>query len=85
MLLSREILLREGAVESTFIPFCYPNGNSNGRIVEMVGESGYHASVSTGIGWNREGTSPFDLKRVPIHQDMTGTREMFACRIAGIL
>jgi hypothetical protein len=51
----------------------------------MVRENGYHASVSTGNGWNREGSSPFDLKRVPIHQDMTGTREMFGCRIAGIL
>jgi len=85
MTLSREILLREGAVEPSFIPFCYPNGNANGRIVEMVRENGYHAAVSTDIGWNREGSTPFDLKRVPIHQDMTGTREMFACRVAGIL
>jgi len=85
MALSREILLREGAVEPSFIPFCYPNGNANGRIVEMVRENGYHAAVSTGNGWNREGSSPFDLKRVPIHQDMAGTREMFACRVAGIL
>jgi peptidoglycan/xylan/chitin deacetylase (PgdA/CDA1 family) len=83
--LSREILLRERAVEPSFIPFCYPNGNSNDRVVRMVQEAGYHASVSTGTGWNREGSSPFDLKRIPIHQDMAGSREMFGCRIAEIL
>jgi len=83
--LSKETLVREGAVERAFIPFCYPNGNWNVRIVRMVHEAGYHAAVSTGNGWNPKDASPFELKRVAIHQDMTASREMFGCRVAEIL
>jgi peptidoglycan/xylan/chitin deacetylase (PgdA/CDA1 family) len=83
--LSKQILLREGVVDFTFIPFCYPNGASNQRIAGMVREAGYHLAVSTGTGWNEKNASPFALKRVPIHQDMTASREMFGCRVAEIL
>jgi len=83
--LSRQTLIREGAVDPAFIPFCYPNGNSTTRIACMVRETGYHAAVSTVGGWNHVGDSPFELKRVAVHQDMTASREMFGCRVAGIL
>jgi peptidoglycan/xylan/chitin deacetylase (PgdA/CDA1 family) len=83
--LSKKILLREGVVDPSFIPFCYPNGNSSRRIACMVREAGYHAAVSTGEGWNDGDASPFELKRVAIHQDMTASREMFGCRIVDIL
>jgi peptidoglycan/xylan/chitin deacetylase (PgdA/CDA1 family) len=85
LVLSKEILLREKAVDPSFIPFCYPNGDWNDRIACMVREAGYHATVSTGSGWNREGDPAFELKRVAIHQDMAESREMFGCRVAGIL
>jgi peptidoglycan/xylan/chitin deacetylase (PgdA/CDA1 family) len=83
--LSKKILLREGVVDPSFIPFCYPNGNSNQRIACMVREAGYHAAVSTVKGWNDGDASPFELKRVAIHQDMTASREMFGCRVVDIL
>jgi hypothetical protein len=51
----------------------------------MVREAGYHAAVSTGKGWNDGDASPFELKRVAIHQDMTASREMFGCRVVDIL
>jgi len=82
---SKEILIQEGVVNPTFIPFCYPNGNWNQRIVCMVREAGYHVAVSTGKGWNDGDVSSFELKRVAIHQDMTASREMFGCRAANIL
>jgi len=85
LVLSKKILLQEGVANPDFIPFCYPNGNFNQRIACMVREAGYHAAVSTGTGWNEGGTSPFELKRVAIHQDMTASREMFGCRIVDIL
>lgn len=85
LVLSKKILLREGVVDPSFIPFCYPNGNSNQRIACMVREAGYHAAVSTGKGWNDGDASPFELKRVAIHQDMTASREMFGCRVVDIL
>ncbi len=83
--LSKGILVRERAVDPSFIPFCYPNGNWNERIAQMVRETGYHAAVSTENGWNESNASPFELKRVAIHQDMTGSRDMFGCRVAEIL
>jgi peptidoglycan/xylan/chitin deacetylase (PgdA/CDA1 family) len=50
LLLSMKILLREKAVDPSFIPFCYPNGNFNQQIACMVQEAGYHAAVSTEPG-----------------------------------
>ena len=85
LVLSKKILLREGVADPSFIPFCYPNGNTNPRIARMVREAGYHIAVSTGKGWNDGDASPFDLKRVAIHQDMTASREMFGCRLVDIL
>jgi len=82
---SREILLQEGAADPSFIPFCYPNGSWDERVAARVRASGYHATVSTGSGWNEEGCSPLGLRRIAIHQDMTATQEMFGCRIAEIL
>ena len=83
--LSMKILLREGVVDPSFIPFCYPNGDFNQRIACLVQETGYQTAVSTGTGWNFGDSSRFCLKRVAIHQDMTASREMFQCRLAGIL
>lgn len=85
LVLSKKTLLREGVVDPSFIPFCYPNGNWNERIVCMVQEAGYHAAVSTGKGWNDGDASPFKLRRVAIHQDMSASREMFGCRVVDIL
>jgi len=85
LVLSKKILLQEGVVDPSFIPFCYPNGNWNHRIAYMVREAGYHAAVSTVEGWNDADDSPYELKRVAIHQDMTVSREMFGCRIVNIL
>jgi peptidoglycan/xylan/chitin deacetylase (PgdA/CDA1 family) len=85
LVLSKKILLREGVVDPSFIPFCYPNGNLNQRIACMVRETGYHVAVSTGKGWNDGEATPFELKRVAIHQDMTASREMLGCRVVDIL
>ena len=82
---SKETLIQEGAVDFSFIPFCYPNGNTNQRIACMVRDAGYHAAVSIGKGWNDADASPFELKRVAIHQDMTASREMFGCRVVDLL
>jgi len=85
LLQSMKTLLREKAVDPSFIPFCYPNGNFNHHIACMVRDAGYHAAVSTEAGWNFDDASRFGLRREAIHQDMTASREMFGCRIAGIL
>ena len=52
--------------------------------VQKVKEAGYDMAVTTNKGWNSSNSDPFTLKRIGIHNDMTSTEAMFACRIAGI-
>jgi peptidoglycan/xylan/chitin deacetylase (PgdA/CDA1 family) len=83
---SKNKLLEERVVGPSFIPFAYPNGNYNDRIASLVEEAGYHLALTTESGWNRvtnRGTGSYRLKRVGIHQDMTSTNAMMACRIYG--
>jgi peptidoglycan/xylan/chitin deacetylase (PgdA/CDA1 family) len=81
---SKEKLIAEDIIDPSFIPFCYPNGNYNEKIAKMVKEAGYSLAVTTRNGWNDAGSDFFTLRRIGIHQDMTSTKAMFACRIAGI-
>jgi peptidoglycan/xylan/chitin deacetylase (PgdA/CDA1 family) len=81
---SKEKLIAEKVVDSSFIPFSYPNGNYNEKIVKMVKEAGYSLAVTTENGWNHFGSDPFTLKRIGIHQDISYTEAMFGCRIANI-
>lgn len=76
-------LIEEGAVDSSFIPFCYPNGNYNSQIEKMVVNSGYNLAVTTQNGWVTS-LDKYKLKRVGIHQDMTSSKAMLGCRILGI-
>ena len=82
---SKRKLIMENVVNSTFIPFCFPNGNYNDRILKLISESGYHASVTTEIGWNDVKDSIYKLKRISIHQDISFSRQMFGCRLANII
>ena len=82
---SRSELLSRRAVDTDFIPFCYPNGSMDERIVKMVREAGYGAAVTTMPGWNLYRADPFILKRVGIHQDMTSNTAMLGCRIVGLI
>lgn len=84
---SKDILIDKGLVSSSFVPFAYPNGNYTDRIAEIVEEAGYSLAVTTKSGWNNladEGNNLFRLKRIGIHQDITSTNAMLACRIYGI-
>lgn len=81
---SRKKLLKESVCEEGFVPFCYPNGNHNREIVEMVRQAGYSLAVTTMNGWNSSDTDPFVLKRIGIHDDMTCTESMFAWKISNL-
>jgi peptidoglycan/xylan/chitin deacetylase (PgdA/CDA1 family) len=45
------------------LSFCYPNGDFDGRVVEMVKNAGYMQAVTTRWGPNPKGRSVFDLHR----------------------
>lgn len=81
---SKDKLLEQGAVDPSFIPFCYPNGNFNDAIAGIVAEAGYSLAVTTREGWVAPDSDSYSLKRVAVHEDVTATRGMFGCRVAGI-
>ena len=64
--------------------FCYPNGDSNPRVKEMVKEY-YKCAFTTERMFVRPGSDPLSLGRIAIHNDMTCTKPLFACRISGLL
>lgn len=77
-------LLSEKIVDLSFLPFSYPNGNYDNRVIKILKETGYHVAVTTENGWNHPSTPRFNLKRVGIHQDISSTKAMFGCRIANL-
>lgn len=82
---SRKRLLHEDCADPAFIPFCYPNGNNNDDIAQMVNDAGYQLAVTTSTGWNPINFSLFKLKRIGMHQDMSSTPAMFGCRLASLI
>ena len=82
---SKNKLISENIVNPYFIPFSYPNGNYDERVINLVREAGYHVAVTTEKGWNHLNAPFFNLQRVSIHQDMSSKKELFGCRIANLL
>ena len=82
---SKTKLIAEKTVNNEFIPFSYPNGDHDDRVVNIVKEAGYHLAVTTKKGWNTYDTPRFRLNRVSIHQDISDSREMFGCRITNLI
>ncbi len=68
-----------------YVPvFCYPNGDCNRVIQNMVKECGYEAAV--GVRSGCEGRVPanlFEVKRISIHNDITPTIPQFAFHLLG--
>jgi peptidoglycan/xylan/chitin deacetylase (PgdA/CDA1 family) len=87
LILSKGKLLEKCVVSPEFIPFAYPNGDHNPDIAKMVEEAGYSLAVTTCKGWNRRSVQDrnnYQLNRIGLHQDITATNSMLACRIYGI-
>ena len=64
--------------------FCYPNGNCNEEIKNLVRDSGYQAAV--GVHSGVEGELPknmFELRRIGIHNDITNTISLFSFHLLG--
>lgn len=64
--------------------FCYPNGDHDDQVKETVKEH-YISAVTTQHGFVKPGDDLFGLKRIGIHNDISFTKAMFACRTSGIL
>jgi len=79
---SRQVLFEQGV---NFVPvYCYPNGNSDASIVDLVKVNGYEAAVSVRMGF--EGSCPenrYAIRRVGIHNDISDTIPLFSFRLFG--
>lgn len=80
---SRNTILQHGVTPSS--AFCYPNGNFNPGIQQLVRESGYRAAVGCEIGLEGDRPEdPYALKRVSLHEDSSSSDPLLALALSGI-
>lgn len=79
---SQERLQRELSHPSGW--FCYPKGDYDKSAYELVKEF-YAAALTTNRGVVGKGDDLFQIKRIGIHNDVSMTIPLFACRLAAFL
>jgi predicted ATP-grasp superfamily ATP-dependent carboligase len=79
---SRQTMLQQG-IKPVQV-FCYPNGNFDRDIQELVRESGYLAAVGCEVGleWDRP-SDLFALKRISLHEDSSALVPLLAFALSG--
>ncbi|MEP6935712.1 MAG: polysaccharide deacetylase family protein, partial [Nitrospirota bacterium] len=79
---SRKTMLEQGIKP---VPvFCYPNGNFDRDIQELVRESGYLAAVGCEVGLERDRPNDlFALKRISVHEDSSASVPLLALTLSG--
>ncbi|MEK7762035.1 MAG: polysaccharide deacetylase family protein [Nitrospirota bacterium] len=79
---SMETMLQRGVKP---VPvFCYPNGNFDRDIQELVRESGYLAAVGCEVGLERDRPGDlFALKRITLHEDSSASAPLLAFVLSG--
>lgn len=86
--LAEEIVTSKEEIEAHLplpcLAFCYPNGNYHDKVKGIVKEH-YRCAFTTEAGFVKPGDDLFALKRIGIHNDISFTKAMFACRISQIL
>jgi peptidoglycan/xylan/chitin deacetylase (PgdA/CDA1 family) len=66
------------------LSFSYPNGDYSEEVAEIVQNAGYKVVFSTEGGTHSASDNPYRIKRINIHEDMTGSIPIFMARIAGL-
>ncbi len=79
---SRRTMLEQGIKP---VPvFCYPNGNFDRNIQELVRESGYLAAVGCKVGLEPNRPNDlFALKRISVHEDSSASVPLLALTLSG--
>jgi peptidoglycan/xylan/chitin deacetylase (PgdA/CDA1 family) len=84
----REMMESKHAIEKqlnkSIEGFCFPNGNYNKAIMNMLISHGYKYACTTDRGQVKKGDCPLALKRIGIHNDVSYSTALFACRILGV-
>lgn len=76
---SLQVLERANVAISPF--FSYPNGNWDDQTQSLVKEAGYKGAVTTQLGHNHSLTSPYLLKRIAMHDEISNTASLLWFRI----
>ena len=79
---SRKTMLEQGIKP---VPvFCYPNGNFDRNIQDLVRESGYLAAVGCEVGLEPDRPNDlFALKRISVHEDSSASVPLLALTLSG--
>jgi len=81
-----EIVASKKKLEDTFgVPvedFCYPYGNCNETVRELVMEAGYRTACSSDFGVNTPAISPFSLRRIIVRHP-TRSLKVLKARLLG--
>lgn len=81
-----EIVTSKKKLEDTFgVPvedFCYPYGNWNEKVRELVVEAGYRAACAADFGVNTPAVSPFSLRRIIVRHP-TRSLKVLKARLLG--
>jgi peptidoglycan/xylan/chitin deacetylase (PgdA/CDA1 family) len=64
--------------------FSYPNGHWSTKVAHQVRDCGFRLAFTTESGTVSSGDDRFSVKRLNIHEDMTGTAPMFLARLVGL-
>ena len=62
--------------------FCYPNGDATAAARMLVAEN-YLAACSTMPGWHSVRGDRYMIRRIAVHQDITGDETSFLARLSG--
>jgi peptidoglycan/xylan/chitin deacetylase (PgdA/CDA1 family) len=74
----------EEQVKNPVKGFSYPNGNYSLDLEMLVRSCGYRYACTARPGHVDATGSPYELKRINVHDDVTFSTALFACQISGI-
>jgi peptidoglycan/xylan/chitin deacetylase (PgdA/CDA1 family) len=66
------------------IAFCYPNGDWNRAVAEVVQAHGFRLAFSTERGLAGPDNERFAIRRINMHEDVTRSVPLFLARLAGV-
>lgn len=62
--------------------FCYPSGVTCDAAVSLARDH-YLGAVTTAFGWYAEGSNPYLIPRIGVHEDISADRRGFLARLSG--
>jgi len=61
--------------------FCYPNGNYDNEVIDIVSNAGFKGAITTELGYNTPDTDKFSLKRIAVHDEISSSIYLLWFRI----